>query len=207
VTDAYAEEPIMPVIDSEVCYEGIGEACRQEVQRYMFLACMLNGACGHTYGANGLWQLNSEADPYGPSPHGMSWGGPPWQEAARLPGSEQLGRLKGLFERYDWWRLEPAPAAVDKPYEPAAPSGCHAARIGEELLVVFIPAYRRTVTVHGLRAGTGYAAYLVNPVDGSEVPHGSVRPDERGDWTTPGVLPVYQDWVLVVEAPGLRRRP
>ena len=52
----------MPVIDGEVCYEGIGEACRQEVQRLMFWACVLNGACGHTYGANGIWQVNTRRE-------------------------------------------------------------------------------------------------------------------------------------------------
>jgi len=31
ITEAYQREPRMPVINGEVCYEGIGEACRQEV--------------------------------------------------------------------------------------------------------------------------------------------------------------------------------
>ena len=42
VTGDYAKSPILPVIDSEVCYEGIGETCRQEIQRMMFWTCLLS---------------------------------------------------------------------------------------------------------------------------------------------------------------------
>jgi hypothetical protein len=78
VADAYSHSDTLPVINSEVCYEGIGEACRQEVQRFMFWLCMLSGACGHTYGANGIWQVNTRGTPYGPSPGGRAWGNIPW---------------------------------------------------------------------------------------------------------------------------------
>ena len=81
----------MPVVNAEVCYEGILEASREEVQRLMFWADILSGAGGHTYGANGIWQVNTEQQPFGPSPHGRSWGDTPWTVAYRLPGSGQLG--------------------------------------------------------------------------------------------------------------------
>src|SRR5207249_6688611 len=42
--------PKMPVLVGEVCYEGIQEASREEIQRFMFWSCLLNGAGGHTYG-------------------------------------------------------------------------------------------------------------------------------------------------------------
>src|SRR5581483_8513710 len=74
VTQSYAQTPVMPVLVGEVNYEGIMEASRQEVQRFMFWSCMLSGAAGHTYGANGIWQVNRAEKPFGPSPHGRSWG-------------------------------------------------------------------------------------------------------------------------------------
>jgi len=43
VKEAYETQPRMPVISGEVCYEGIGEACRQEVQRFMFWVCSAVG--------------------------------------------------------------------------------------------------------------------------------------------------------------------
>jgi hypothetical protein len=107
VTMAVSQNPTMPVLDAEVCYEGIMEASRQEVQRFMFWTSILNGAAGHTYGANGIWQVNTREQPFGPSPHGRSWGDTPWEEAYQLPGSKQLGLAKNLLMRYPWWRLEP----------------------------------------------------------------------------------------------------
>lgn len=106
---AVAAEHRLPVVNAEVCYEGIAEANRQEVQRLMFWASVLSGACGHTYGANGIWQLNSRRQPYGPSPHGFSWGDVPWEDAYRLPGSAQIALGKQLLEGYPWWRFEPHP--------------------------------------------------------------------------------------------------
>ena len=85
------------------------EASRQEVQRFMFWSAMLSGVGGHTYGANGIWQVNTREKPYGLSPHGHSWGGPAWDIAAALPGSGQLGMAKALLMRYSWWKLEPRP--------------------------------------------------------------------------------------------------
>ncbi len=109
VAEAYNRKPKMPVINGEVCYEGIGEACRQEVQRMMFWTSILNGAAGHTYGANGIWQVNTREKPYGPSPHGMSWGNTPWEEAFQLPGSTNLSLAKRFLEKYSWWQFEPHP--------------------------------------------------------------------------------------------------
>ena len=113
VTMAVSQNPTMPVLDAEVCYEGIMEASRQEVQRFMFWTSILSGAAGHTYGANGIWQVNTREQPFGPSPHGRSWGDTPWEEAYQLPGSKQLGLAKNLLMRYPWWRLEPH-ARVDR---------------------------------------------------------------------------------------------
>lgn len=113
VVRSYSRQPVMPVVEGEVCYEGIGEASRQEVQRMMFWACWLNGAKGFTYGANGIWQVNTREKPYGASPHGMAWGDTPWEEAYCLPGSAQLGMAKRLLERYEWRRIEPHPEWVE----------------------------------------------------------------------------------------------
>ena len=84
----------MPVLIGEVCYEGIQEASRQEVQRFMFWSALLSGTGGHTYGANGIWQVNTRQQPYGLSPHGHSWGGPAWDIAAPLArlGATRTGK-------------------------------------------------------------------------------------------------------------------
>lgn len=106
---SYAQKPVMPVLDSEVCYEGILNSCHDDVQRLMFWSCILNGAAGHTYGANGIWQQNRPGEPYGKSPHGGTYGPTPWNEAMRLPGSGQLGLAKKFLETLPWQKLQPKP--------------------------------------------------------------------------------------------------
>jgi hypothetical protein len=104
-----AMEPRMPVINSEVCYEGIGGTCHDDVQRFFVWSCLLGGAAGHTYGANGIWQVNRREQPYGKSPHGGNWGTTPWDDAMRLPGSRQTGLAKKLLDRFEWWKFEAHP--------------------------------------------------------------------------------------------------
>ncbi len=74
---AVQRKPRLPVINSEACYEGICGSSGADVQRFLYWSCALSGACGHTYGANGIWQLNARDKPYGPSPHGATWGNTP----------------------------------------------------------------------------------------------------------------------------------
>lgn len=107
-----AATPTMPTLNSEVCYEGILGTCPAEVVRLMSWTSMLGGTAGHTYGGNGIWQVNRKDQPYGPSPHGGNWGTTPWDEAMRLPGSAQTGYAKQLITQYQWWRLEPLPSGA-----------------------------------------------------------------------------------------------
>ena len=112
---SYAAKPVMPVINAEVCYEALLGRIPAEIPRLMFWASMMSGAAGHTYGANGLWQVNRRDAPYGKSPGGNNWGTTPWDEAMNLPGSRQLGLTKRLFEEKPWYQCTPHPewAAFD----------------------------------------------------------------------------------------------
>ena len=53
-----AAVPDQPVLNGEVCYEGIMGASWPDIQRFLFWAEVLGGAAGHTYGAQGLWGMN-----------------------------------------------------------------------------------------------------------------------------------------------------
>ena len=82
----------MPVVDGEVVYEWHKRAGRHDVQRFMFWSCMLNGAAGHTYGAGGIWEMNTAAV------RGSDYDDPTWSEAMLIPrlvrtraGQEALG--------------------------------------------------------------------------------------------------------------------
>ena len=198
VTTSLTREPKMPVIDGEVCYEGIMEASRQEAQRFMFWACVLSGAAGHTYGANGIWQVNRAGQPYGPSPHGRSWGDTPWDVAMELPGSAHIGIGKSLLMRYPWWRLEPHPEWVEPHWSETNFQRPFAAGIPGELRIVFIPPMWDPPKLKSLEAGVAYRAFYFNPTSGREKEIGSVTADASGDWQPP-IQPTFADWVLVLD--------
>jgi transposase len=109
VRQSYAASPVMPVIDGEASYEMLNDSLPTEWTRRMFWICLMNGAAGHTYGANGIWQCNRPGEPHGKSPHGGSYGVIPWNEAMRLPGSQQVGFGKKLFEQFAWQEFRPHP--------------------------------------------------------------------------------------------------
>ncbi len=199
---AVGDELEMPVLTGEVCYEGILEGSRQEVQRFMFWSCMLSGACGHTYGAQGIWCVNRPGEPFGPSPWGSSSGDTPWQEAARLPGSTQVGAGKTILERWKWWRFEPHPEWVHPAAGPEDYRGAYAAGIPGQVRVFYFPRpilpWRFTPTVRRLEQGLFYRATFVDPKDGTDYDAGTAEADAEGEWTVP-FPPIAQDWVLCLE--------
>ena len=114
--ESYPDKPVMPVINGEAAYEKLGDSLPTEWTRAMFWLCLMNGAAGHTYGANGIWQLNRPGQPHGPSP---TAGSPPtgygvitWEDAMNLPGSTQMGHGKRFFESLPWTQLVPMPDSV-----------------------------------------------------------------------------------------------
>jgi hypothetical protein len=114
--ECYADRPTMPVINGEAAYEMLSDSLPTAWTRAMFWLCMVNGAKGHTYGANGIWQCNRKGLPHGPSP---TAGSPPngygviaWDDAMVLPGSTQLALGKRFFESLPWTELVPMPGSA-----------------------------------------------------------------------------------------------
>jgi len=192
-----AREPKMPAILSEVNYEGIMAQNHQDIQRYLFWSCMLSGGAGHTYGANGLWQLNRSGQPHGPSPHGMSWGNTPWDEACHLPGSREVGIGKKLLCRYPWSQFEPhqewiEPHSTDEDFNKPFAAG-----IPRVVRVFYLPGEYELPVVKLIESDTDYEASYFNPSTGEEYPVGKVEPDSDGNWVC-SKPPIVRDWVLVM---------
>lgn len=190
-------EPPMPALVGEVCYEGIQEASRQEVQRFMFWSCLLSGAAGHTYGANGIWQVNTLSKPYGLSPHGHSWGDTPWEVAYQLPGSLQLGLAKALLTRYSWWRLQPASETIEPHWQKPDYWQPFAARVPGEMTIAFAPSGGRALRFRNL-PNSKHRAFFWNPSNASEHEIGTIRPDSSGTWQAPE-FPIFRDWIIVLD--------
>jgi hypothetical protein len=197
VQTSLAASPQMPVLIGEVCYEGIQEASRQEVQRFMFWSALLSGTGGHTYGANGIWQVNTPSKPYGLSPHGHSWGGPAWNVAAQLPGSGQLGMAKKLLTRYSWWKLQPKPELIEPHWSKGNYWQPFAAEVPGEVVIAFLPDFTNPAVFHNLASGS-HKAFFFNPATGEELAIGDVAAEADGSWKVPEV-PIFQDWVVVLE--------
>jgi hypothetical protein len=202
---AIGQEPRMPTFVGEACYDGIMESNREEHQRALFWAAVLTGAAGHSYGANGIWQVNERGKPHGLSPHGMSWGNIPWDEAYRLPGSRQLGLGKRLLERFHWWEFEPHPEWVDARQTEVRALPPFAAGISGQVRVHFLPAasllayfFADGITLKDLERGIEYRAFLFDPKSGVEVPLGIATGDPQGEWAVPKP-PVLQDWIVVLQ--------
>ncbi|MCP4643192.1 MAG: DUF4038 domain-containing protein [bacterium] len=198
-----AREPVMPVIDSEVNYEGILGRCWQNVQRLCFYHSVLNGAAGHTYGANGIWQMSTEAEPYGPSPHGRCWGNTPWREAAQLPGSRQVGHGGVLMRQFPWWQLESHPEWVGAEPGDTNAYAPRAVGIPGKLRIVYVPLLWDPPTIRDLEPNAAYTAWYFDPCTGQRTDLGPVTPDADGTWTPP-LPPEVHDWVVVLEGGRLR---
>ena len=166
----------------------------------MFWSSILNGAGGHTYGANGIWQVNSRNKPYGLSPDGHSWGDTPWQTAYQLPGSGQLGLGKSLLQRYSWWKLQPSPASVTPHWDKGEYWRPYAGVIPGEAVIAFVPPGGATIKFEKPdfvpRRG-----FFSNPTDGTEIAFSDIKADNSGAIQAPE-LPIFRDWILVLDRKG-----
>jgi len=218
IRSAYATRPTMPVISGEASYDGLDltewrrpgdgrpTVIPSSASRLMFWACIMNnGAAGSTYGANGIWQVNRRRQPYGPSPHGRSWGSIPWDKAMRRPGSRQVGLAKRLLEEHDWSHFQPHPQwaswatgtrAAGGPPPPQSPIEPLAAGIAGKVRIVYV-IDPRPVLVHQLQRDAHYSASTFDPVTGQHTKIGQIAPSADGTWLAP-VPKTDHDWVLIL---------
>jgi hypothetical protein len=203
------KEPRMPVMIGEVAYEGLQQHNRQEVVRFGYWSAMLSGEAGHTYGAGGIFEMESSKEPYGRTPDGdwHSYLDEPWDVAAQFPGAQQLAWGKALFERFEWWRLEPHPEWVDPHWSPDRYRLPFAAYIPGELAMMYLPTLIRdrrdsvhqwiSPRVSHLDPSARWTAFWFCPSTGHEEPIPVVEVEPDGTWVPP-VPNEMVDWVLVV---------
>jgi hypothetical protein len=94
-----------PLIIGEIGYETLGQQHFADFQRTAFWLSMLNGAAGHTYGADGVFESYTADKRL----HRMRWSFMNWKEGMNLPGSSQVGLNARLLQRYSWWKFQPHP--------------------------------------------------------------------------------------------------
>ncbi|MHB1307513.1 MAG: apiosidase-like domain-containing protein, partial [Limisphaerales bacterium] len=165
--------------------------------REAFWAHLLNSGCaGHTYGANGVWQVNRADLRFGKSPGGNDWGGTPWDVSMRLPGSSQLARAKEFLLTLPWTQLAPATRLVAGAVSASATAdgGCALAYlIGDAPVTVDLTKLKRPVRARWFDPTSGG----LKPVEGAIPENESSR-----QFTPPGRNASGDtDWVLVFGAP------
>lgn len=200
--ESYADKPTMPVIDGEAAYEMLMDKLPTEWTRQMFWLCMTNGAAGHTYGANGIWQCNRPGQPHGPSPHhtgGVGYGTIPWNEAMNLPGSRQVGLGKKLFERFEWHKFTPHAEWISYAEKEATSYGPFATGIAEKVRIVYVPE-SRPVRIEKLEAAVKYQASAFDPTTGemSEIGPVEIGGADADVIRKPASIS-SDDWVVVLE--------
>jgi hypothetical protein len=200
IRESFAAEPRMPVINGEASYEMLLDKIPARWSRAMFWICLTNGAAGHTYGANGIWQCNRKDQPHGASPHGGNYGKITWDEAMNLPGSSQLAAARRFLECWEWWRFEPHPEWVAWASEGDAELPPQATGVADGVRVVWVPD-RKAVIVSGLEPNATYRVTRFDPAAGSSEDEGRVRADGEGRWRAEPP-PEGEDWVVAIEAMG-----
>jgi hypothetical protein len=199
-----AREPLMPVVHSEVNYEGILGRAKDDVQRATFWVCILNGLAGYTYGANGVWQLNRPEKPYGPSPHGATWGNRSWQDAYKLPGSAVVGLGKRLLQKYAWWQFQPHPEWSGVPESAQKWDLPQVAGIPGKVMVLYYHNAKAAWAppdagrLSGLVPRGAYRAKWIDPESGLEYRLGRITADADGRWLTPR-SPIIGSILLILE--------
>jgi hypothetical protein len=196
--EAVAMRPRMPVINGEPCYEGIMGGNWQDVQRFLFWSGMTSGLAGFTYGANGIWQMNSAREPLSVP---NAWGAGHWEEAMHYPGSRQVGLGRRLLEQVDWSRMTPVGGGSNPPDR----LGRYASGVDGRQLY-YLPSALLEERFHGMRGlsinipgDRPVQARFVDPRTLATHPIGQARPESDGTWLPPAT-PSMEDWILILES-------
>jgi len=199
VTRDYQLTPIKPTVVGEPRYENIHHGLRgagpriddHQVRKAAWQA-VLSGACGYTYGCNGVFQFSREGEQERWLPE------IDWRIALDFPGARHMSTLKAILTSLDWWRLRPAPDMItgggDNGFYVAA--ACSDA--GDFALVYFPEFIDVRVDLRRIR-GEGVKASWINPRTGAR--------QEIGEFDQSGLrrfLPLTgdedPDWLLLLES-------
>ena len=211
--ECYADAPVLPIINGEPSYEMLLDSIPARWPRRMFWLCLMNGAAGHTYGANGIWQVNRKGQPHGPSPTegspAVGYGVTPWNEAMHFAGSQQVSFGKKLLESFAWQNFAPHPEwarfvdAVASGNETPTENdvfGPQSAGIDGQVRVIYVPE-NAAIEVCFLEPNAVYSARYFDPTSGQSSDAPQVEVGESGSWICPPLSAAQdEDWVLIVES-------
>lgn len=196
--------PARPVLNAETCYEGMLYQCGADIQRWLFWNAALDGNAGWSYGADGIFNMSHEDDPFGPCYYGTNWGEHTWQEAMNFDGAVQVGASRKYLNQYEWWKFVPAQDIVEDPEGEAEYEHTVAARIEDDFIIAYKQRFLNRIAnpyymkFKNLKPGISYQAKAYNPIRDYEVNLGTVKVQEDGTVVSPK-FPSVNDWVLILK--------
>ncbi|HEV2107743.1 MAG TPA: glycoside hydrolase family 140 protein [Thermomicrobiales bacterium] len=194
----YAREPAKPTLDGEPCYEDhpvnwkpeLGYFEAWDVRKAAYRA-LFSGACGHTYGANAIFQFWK-----GDAPDPKFKARRTWEEALSLPGASQLRHARVLLESRSFAGRAPDSSLV-APDTHEGTDRAYALR-GEGHAFIYIPSGRAVVVdPASLDAGEIVATWY-DPRTGTSTEAGRVPPDHVFTIKPPTRGP-GEDWALMLD--------
>lgn len=210
--------PTKPFIESESMYEnlltlepnGRRRVTPQMLRRVAYIA-MQTGACGYTYGAQGLWHLQWDSPKEDEAPLGFGSFNP-WYESIDFPGADQMTVFRDFYEEMNWHTLKPL---SEKYFEQDTRSGVMLTFKDDDMQALFMPVVSadddmKTIVAYysqanrfriGLRTLTQprYRAYWFNPENGEKSIIDENIVPEGGKWFAP-VKPTESDALLILNA-------
>lgn len=210
-------KPVMPVISGESRYEALAvlpKVTTEDVRQAFWAHSINSGLAGHTYGANGIWQANTQESPFGKSPNGHHWGNLPWQTAMALPGAKQLAVAKEILETIPWHQFEPVQSMfkisnnskwrIVRRLKRLASSFSHwqlpvAAAISQDhLTAIYYTLQQKKIKVQTKK--TVVSSIWIDPINGSKMPAQPYRQNRHESifLTPPPNAANAHDWLLLI---------
>ena len=195
------KEQSIPTIMDEINYEGILRGNGDYMQRLCFWSSILRGSKGFGYGANGIWQVNKENEPFGASASGANWGNMPYNDAIELKGAKDIARAKEFLKEFKWWELEPKNIDISPSPNPAF--NISMAGISDTLRIVYIyeqlpPWHNVQYTIKNLKPNAQYKVYFWSPSFKSKIEIDPITTNNHNLCNLP-TPPSLDEWVLVLE--------
>lgn len=190
----YARTPVKPVLDGEPSYENIWHGLHDktlpvwtadDVRRYAYWS-VFAGACGFTYGNNGVMQMRYARDPKLPS----------WEEAINDPGAGQMIHLKNLMLSKPYFERVPDQSLL-------AGNGERYDRVlatrGKDYALIYTWNGRDMKINMGKIGGAKVNASWYDPRTGQTQVLGKIENKGIKTFNPPGEVRNGNDWVLVLE--------
>jgi len=187
-------EPPRPIINLEPNYEEhLAYKIRKPITPHMvrrtaYWSLLVSPTAGVSYGTNGVWYWARK--PEIPLDHPHVGVAKPWKEAVRLPGAEDMGKLKRIFLRMPWWTLQPDPTLLaQQPGIENIESFVAASRGGDGETAILYTPVQQSLELNLDHLPCRMKASWMNPQTGEEIgidrllnSQVKVTPPAPGDW-------------------------